>query len=273
MKTFLLRTISGAVYVVAVVASIFGGPFIFGILFAVLMVLGLFEFHKLISTKNKLPGKFLLIILGLVFYITFLSYIWQWITVNFLLIAIPVIFLLPIIALYLNSANPIRDIGLVLFGLVYIVTPMALINLFFYRNFDFNIPGYEMLLSFFLILWVNDTFAYLAGISFGRNKMTERISPNKTWEGFFGGLAGSLISGYVLSLFFFELNLIQWFGFSIIVVIFGTFGDLFESLLKRTYGVKDSGNLIPGHGGILDRLDSLLIATPFIFLYFVFLNN
>jgi phosphatidate cytidylyltransferase len=124
-----------------------------------------------------------------------------------------------------------------------------------------------ILLALFITIWVNDTGAYLVGITLGKHRLFERISPKKSWEGFFGGAIFALISGYVFSLLITEINLIEWLIFSEIVVVFGTFGDLIESLIKRTVHVKDSGNLIPGHGGLLDRFDSLLLAAPAIFIY------
>jgi phosphatidate cytidylyltransferase len=119
---------------------------------------------------------------------------------------------------------------------------------------------------------VNDTFAYLTGVTFGKHRLFERISPKKSWEGFVGGGLAALLSGYVFSLIIPEISLIQWLIFSEITVVFGTFGDLIESLIKRTVHVKDSGNIIPGHGGLLDRFDSMLLAAPsvFIFLWFLF---
>ena len=114
---------------------------------------------------------------------------------------------------------------------------------------------------------MNDTGAYVVGVTFGKHRLFERISPKKSWEGFFGGAFFALISGYVFSLIIKDISLINWLIFSEIIVIFGTFGDLIESLLKRTLDVKDSGNVIPGHGGLLDRFDSMLLAAPAIYLF------
>jgi len=136
-------------------------------------------------------------------------------------------------------------------------------------NFILFIKDWQplILLSVFVTIWVNDTGAYLTGVTIGKHRLFERISPKKSWEGFIGGAVFALLSGYVFSLLIPEIQLINWLVFSEIIVVFGTFGDLIESLMKRTVGVKDSGDLIPGHGGLLDRFDSMLLAAPVIFIY------
>ncbi len=120
---------------------------------------------------------------------------------------------------------------------------------------------------YFFILWTYDTFAYLAGIKFGRNRLLERISPKKSWEGAIGGIIFSFILTYILSGFYGFISLYQWLGLTAIIVVFGTLGDLAESMLKRSLNCKDSGNFFPGHGGILDRFDSVLLSAPFVFVY------
>lgn len=138
---------------------------------------------------------------------------------------------------------------------------------------NFTHHSISLLLGFFIVIWTNDTFAYLSGMFIGRHKFFERISPKKTWEGTAGGLVFGLAAGYILSLFFDDFSLSEWLGYALTIIIFGTFGDLFESLIKRTLGLKDSGNIMPGHGGILDRFDSILLAAPFAFIYIVFVLN
>lgn len=122
-------------------------------------------------------------------------------------------------------------------------------------------------------MWVNDTFAYLTGMLLGKHKFFERISPKKTWEGTIGGAVFTIVGAYVFSFFINDFTNFEWMGLGLVIVIFGTFGDLIESMIKRTYGIKDSGKIMPGHGGILDRLDSILIAAPFVLLYVVFILN
>ena len=122
-----------------------------------------------------------------------------------------------------------------------------------------------LILSIFIMLWANDTLAFIIGKWLGKNKLFERLSPKKTIEGFVGGMIGSVVAGVILSMYHHEISIVYWLVLSVVVSVAGTLGDLFESMLKRNAGVKDSGNVIPGHGGILDRLDSYLFAAPFVF--------
>jgi phosphatidate cytidylyltransferase len=124
-----------------------------------------------------------------------------------------------------------------------------------------------MVLSMFLIIWTNDTFAYLSGLTFGKHKLFERISPKKTWEGFIGGLLASLLIGYFLHQFILEVSLLKWLFLCLLIAISSVLGDFIESLFKRTAGIKDSGTIMPGHGGILDRIDSLLFVVPVMYIY------
>jgi phosphatidate cytidylyltransferase len=169
--------------------------------------------------------------------------------------------------LFRRQENPIHNWAYFILGQVFIALPFSLLS------FILFIDGYQplVLLSVFVTIWVNDTGAYLVGVTFGKNRLFERISPKKSWEGFVGGALAALASGYVFSLLIPEISLLNWFIFSEIIVIFGTLGDLIESLLKRTIHVKDSGNVIPGHGGLLDRFDSMLLAAPVVFIFLSFL--
>jgi len=157
-------------------------------------------------------------------------------------------------------------------GLIYILLPLSLI-LFITQNqltgFEYN-P--EILIGTLFIIWTYDTGAYISGILLGKHKMAPSISPKKSWEGFFGGMVFAIIVGILFAKFTSLLNITDWVFLSIIIVLSGTAGDLFESLLKREAGVKDSGKIMPGHGGILDRFDSLFMVIPFVFLYLYMLK-
>ena len=148
-----------------------------------------------------------------------------------------------------------------------VALPFSLLNFILFIN---GLQPY-ILLAVFATIWVNDTGAYLVGVSIGKHRLFERISPKKSWEGFVGGALAALISGYLFSIYIPEINLINWLIFSEIIVVFGTYGDLMESLVKRTVDVKDSGTIIPGHGGLFDRFDSMLLAAPVIFIYLSFI--
>ena len=146
------------------------------------------------------------------------------------------------------------------FAYFYIIIPLSCLVFIHWLN-----PLYT--LALFAFVWVNDTFAYLVGSAIGKRKLFERISPKKTWEGFFGGLIFAVFAGFLFSHFTADNNLIKWLGLAVVVVIFGTMGDLFESYIKRNLNVKDSGTILPGHGGLLDRLDSILFAAPAALIY------
>ncbi len=193
---------------------------------------------------------------------------------RYLLLIFLIIFKIILGELFLQNKNPIINIGVTLTGLLYIVLPFSILNFFYYPEMNYGFPsGRPLLIGFFIIIWGNDTFAYLSGMAFGKHKLFERISPKKTWEGTIGGGVFAVIAAIVLSFIYKDFNAFEWMGFALTIIIFGTFGDLFESLIKRTIGLKDSGNIMPGHGGILDRFDSILIAAPFAYLYIVFVIN
>jgi phosphatidate cytidylyltransferase len=171
-------------------------------------------------------------------------------------------FLLYIVAvlvseLYNRRSESFTRAAYIFFGHFYITLPLSLFYILAFRN-----GSYEWIrpLALFVFIWTNDTFAYLTGVTFGRHRLFERISPNKSWEGFFGGLLFTLASSFVFAWFCSSVLLIHWLFLSMLTVVFATFGDLVESLIKRTFNVKDSGNALPGHGGFLDRFDSLLFA-------------
>jgi phosphatidate cytidylyltransferase len=152
-------------------------------------------------------------------------------------------------------------------GIIYLSLPLSLVlSMGYQAGID---PGYDpsLILSFFILLWLYDTGAYLVGSIAGRNIILEKVSPGKTWEGFFGGWIIAIATAWLISLFVPVLSLVQWIIMASIIVITGTLGDMSVSGMKRMAGVKDSGNLLPGHGGVLDRIDSVLLSAPFVFLY------
>jgi phosphatidate cytidylyltransferase len=180
-----------------------------------------------------------------------------------ILLALPVTVVLE---LFRKEGAGWNRIGVYFTGFFFVSLPFGLLNaLFVLPDREGYVKG--ILIGMFVIVWSSDIFAYLTGSLFGKHRLFERISPKKSWEGSIGGLLFALLAAYILSLFFTELSLTRWLVMAAIVVITGTLGDLSESFLKRKAGVKDSGNIFPGHGGVLDRFDAALFAVPFVFIY------
>lgn len=270
MNNFLQRTLSGFLFVLIIVGSIAWNPYSFALVFTLITGWTVYEFHKLTNQQHDVQAMTLLSVIGavLLFVTSFLYASGLIIYPSFSIYGLYVVLML-VIELYRRKSNPLHNWAYFLLGQVIIALPFSLLS------FILFIESYNpiILIAVFVTIWVNDTGAYLVGMTFGKHRLFERVSPKKSWEGFIGGALAALISGYVFSLFITDINLWQWLIFSEIVVIFGTFGDLLESLLKRTVNVKDSGDVIPGHGGLLDRFDSMLLAAPAIFIFLSFIFN
>jgi phosphatidate cytidylyltransferase len=250
---------------IVMVGGIFWNQYSFEVLFFLIAMLGLDEFYKLLLKSGHEPlNKLGLVCAAVIFFLITISKLIGESTVLYL--SFTLLATLFFAELYRNKANPFQNIGYSVLGIIYVVMPFALwVN--FIKGYSFEMGGKynpHLLLGFFFLLWTNDTGAYLVGISIGKHKLWERISPKKTWEGFFGGVILAMAIGYVISLFYPELNYILWMIMGLIVGVFGTMGDLVESAFKRSLDVKDSGSILPGHGGILDRFDAVLLATPFV---------
>jgi phosphatidate cytidylyltransferase len=160
-----------------------------------------------------------------------------------------------------------------LLGIIYIALPLSLLNCFFSPWAIPHKPDFAFLLGYFVLLWLNDTGAYLMGKATGKHLLFQRISPKKTWEGIAGGFIAGLLAAWGLSRFFTQLSPVHWLIMAVLIILFGTFGDLVESMLKRSMQVKDSGNLLPGHGGVLDRFDGVLLSAPVVYIYIYMVLN
>lgn len=269
MNNLTLRLISGIIFVAVIVGAILLSPYSVVVVFTPIVFFAVREFHTLTNKTPDVEVNIPTAVAGgvLLFLCAFLS------ASGAVTFPVYVIYGFYVVVVFLwelfrKKQNPINNWAHFLLGQIYVALPFSLLSYILYFN------GYQpiILLAVFISIWVNDTGAYCTGMLLGKHKLFERISPKKTWEGFIGGAVFVLISGYIFSRYIPELTLWQWFIFSEIVVIFGTLGDLSESLLKRTLGVKDSGNLLPGHGGALDRFDSMMLAAPVIFLFLSLLN-
>jgi phosphatidate cytidylyltransferase len=281
MSNFWARTITGLSMVFILLAALWFSGWVFATIFMAITILGLWEFYGLIANENCHPQKYYGIFAGILMYLAmvFIS-LGPWphrlMTSQLLpamipfLIPIPLFFISFILEIYRNKPNPLANIAITTLGFFYIAMPFSLL-VYFTRPEVLHFHGMPVILvGYFAFTWMNDTAAYLYGKQFGKHKFFERISPKKTWEGTIAGAAVTLFTAFGLHLLVPELSLADWLALACMVVFFGTHGDLVESLLKRSLNIKDSGTILPGHGGILDRFDTMLISAPFVFLYFFF---
>jgi len=262
VNNFTTRTITGVLFVICVIGSVVLSHWAFAALFMLIAIAGFIEYARILKSGKIFLHKSSAILLGTVFYSSIVLWEFGVIGINLLLINLLILPLLLIVELMRKSATPFLNVAAGLLGLGWIFFPLALLSGFFNLG---NGPGWlhsGALLGFFLILWIYDSGAYIFGSMFGRHRILERISPKKSWEGFFGGSAAGLLTAYLISASFIEFSAIQWMLIALIIIVFGTFGDLVESMLKRSTGVKDSGSILPGHGGILDRFDAVFLAAP-----------
>lgn len=268
-NNLITRTITGSIYVALIVSSILLHRLLFLSLMLIFTIFSLTEFYSFFKkTEIRIQSFFGILFASILYCIVgFIAYTNS--NIEFLILILPLFFVILISEIFLKNETPIQNIAITLFGVLYIALPLSLLNFYFNPSLEENQNSSSFLLSYFILVWSNDTFAYLIGSKFGRKKLLERISPNKTWEGTIGGLVMSVIVSIILSIFYKELNALQWSILAIIIVITGTFGDLTESMFKRSMMVKDSGNILPGHGGFMDRLDSIYISAPFVFLYLI----
>lgn len=271
MSNLVQRTLSGIVYVILFVGCIIYGLQTFCILFTITTALALNEFNHLINDHHiATVNNTISVISGVYLFLAFFCYAsGHSSTIVFLPYILSLLFIL-IEELYLKSDTPIANWAYSFAGQLYIALPFALLNLVAFHGG--NGYTYMLPLGIFVFIWLNDSGAYCIGTMLHKKipyKLFERISPKKSWIGSIGGLVVVLIGAAVFNYFDKQGTLLQWMGLGITVVIFGTYGDLVESLIKRHLGIKDSGRFMPGHGGVLDRFDSALLAIPasVIFLY------
>jgi phosphatidate cytidylyltransferase len=255
------RILTGLVGSAAVMTSIVFSPWSYFVIFLFITVMTLLEFYKLTGLDGMIPQKTFGTVCGaLVFCASFLIEM-EHISWRYYFLMFPLISLVFLIKLYKFERKPFTNIAFTILGIFYVAMPFALLNIAAFENGIYN---YEIMLGCLLILWANDTGAYFAGTFFGKTKLFERISPKKSWEGAAGGALLGLLFAWGVSEYFVTIAVWQWFVIAVLIIIGGDYGDLVESLLKRSIEIKDSGNSLPGHGGFMDRFDGLLISAPFI---------
>jgi phosphatidate cytidylyltransferase len=267
VNNFYKRSLTGVVFVIVLVGAILLNPLSYFTLMGVITTLGLWEFYGLLTVAPLKANKIFGVFTGLLFLSITCLYamgmahpVWYWLLV-------PCIALIFVSELYRKQETPFQNIAMTLLGILYIAIPFSLLVLYGFVQPGFS--GYEptLVLGFFFLLWSNDTGAYLTGITIGKHPMFPRISPKKSWEGFTGGIILTVVVAFIISKYFVALPLTDWIAIAVIIGVFGVWGDLIESMLKRSLQVKDSGNILPGHGGILDRFDSVVFSAPLVFVY------
>ncbi|MCH7784250.1 MAG: phosphatidate cytidylyltransferase [Bacteroidetes bacterium] len=257
MKELIVRTLSGVLYISIVIFTLFASHEWFIGLFFILALITLNEFLRIVKVKSLIPY---LLLAGTLFFFSYKEI--DMVAIYILLIAtifVDLFLFKEVLVLYKFSLFEKRRYLYIFF---YIINGFVFLTL---------IPP-KFIIGVFILIWSNDTFAYLIGKRFGKRKLIERISPKKTLEGFFGGIIGTIIAGFFIFIYTSLLSLVIWLLLALIISIIGTIGDLIQSKFKRQVGLKDSGRLMPGHGGLYDRLDSIIYASPFVYGFLELIN-
>jgi len=269
MRGLLQRISTAFIFIIVMLGGLYGGRYSFVVLFAIITAICLWEYLGMVLKHGKKRDSvrmFLGVAFGLTpFLLASILHLGkirseQQFVIFSSISFFPFIFMAFIYELFTKSENPFRNVAFIVLGMFYIGTPFVLLDFIAFAGEKFNT---NIIFGLFLMNWSNDTGAYLIGSKFGKRLLFQRISPKKTWEGFVGGILVTFLITLLLNAFFDELPVWDWFALMSIVVVFGSFGDLVESMLKRSVGVKDSGNLLPGHGGLLDRFDAFIFLLPF----------
>lgn len=281
MKNLMVRTLSGLVLVAVFVGAVLGSQWSFGALLLLILVGGQTEFYKLARETGLSPQRWMGLAVGvLLFALNFIVFRQFSRSVTdeaggaVLYLSLYIGLLLPtlfVCELFRRSATPLANLGATLLGVLYVAVPLSLLLYVPVLAGD-GVWRPETVLCYIFIIWANDVFAYLVGMTFGRHRLCERLSPKKSWEGFFGGLAGAVATGLAAA-YALDANYWVWGGLALVASLSGVAGDLVESMFKREAGVKDSGQVIPGHGGVLDRFDALLLSAPYVFLYLLLVGR
>lgn len=285
MNNFITRTLSALVYAGVVIASLLVQPecfgnhmLLFGVVFMMVSTLAVREFHKLVGGSDVKIQSYAMMANALLFCTLYFFFHGDLVWRPLLFAYVAIVMLTMILHLFREKVNAIQSWGNLCAGQLMIALPFALMS---------GIALYDkwLLFALFILIWVNDSGAYIVGSLMakrkgGNHKMFPRVSPAKSWEGLVGGFIFDLIAGYIFYLVGWTSTigltaypLLDSLLFALAVGIFGTLGDLMESLMKRTIGVKDSGTFMPGHGGVLDRFDSLLLAVPVVYFLFIYLPS
>lgn len=262
----MVRTLTGAAFVAVVLGMLLMGPYTYLILFLLIALLGLHEFYRLHQLETLSPSTISGWIAGLMIFILPALHAMGFIpatSLSFMALPVAGIFL---IELYRNKPQAFQNIAITLLGIIYVVVPLALMHTLLFPEQTLESYNPWRLISVLMLIWVYDSFAYLSGVSFGKHRLFERISPKKSWEGAVGGAMFTFLAAWLMNQYTQWMIHPQWHWIALVIIVFGTYGDLIESMMKRSLAVKDSGSLLPGHGGILDRFDALFFTIPILWM-------
>lgn len=272
LKTLFTRTFTGIIFLTVFISCVIWNYYSFILFFLSVSILALKEFFKMSEKLSVKPFKLAGYVFGILTYVSFIKFEYffseqknelNWL--RFYLVLIP--FLIFTISMFSKRERPIQNAFHTLFGIIYCVLPFALMNEMVIKSADNLSLTYnsDLLLGIIFLIWANDVFAYLGGSLFGKNIFLERISPGKTYEGIIFGIIFTFFTSFLIRKFWMHSESTIWIIFGLLVPLLATLGDLLESMFKRQAKVKDSGSILPGHGGILDRFDSLIYVIPFVY--------
>lgn len=268
MKKLITRTITGIVLVLVMLAAILISEYSFMALFLVILAAGINEFIGLFKESEIHPGKWFSYLVSVSLFLVSFLVARGTIEIKYFLALLPFLIVIMAAELYRKKSRPVENIAVTILSIAYLAVPLSLINFLVFPGITAE-NGYtpKILIAIFALIWIHDSGAYLVGVSIGRHRLFERISPKKSWEGAIGGTLIAVGASYFIDGFIPEITRIHWLFISVLVVVSATFGDLTESMFKRYFGIKDSSNILPGHGGVLDRFDSLFFVVPVIIMY------
>jgi phosphatidate cytidylyltransferase len=274
LNNFVKRAITGALFVAVTLTLILVNHWTFLAFLLIANIWLSIEFLRIVKSDDSKPAVFSTIITGcFAIILAFVGYYFKSDNSLYWLILVPALFIF-IEELFQNKKNPLRNISFALMSLFYISMPLILSlklvtgDSFYYQLSNISFQP-ELLVGVLVLIWIFDSMAYVTGVPLGKHKMFVRVSPKKSWEGTIGGAFFTILAGIFINNFIPVISLTDWIIISAIVIVFGTIGDLIESLFKRSINIKDSGEFLPGHGGLLDRLDSFIFTIPWIFVYFI----
>ena len=276
LKNLMIRAVSGIGLTVVVLGGVLWSQWSLFALLLLMVVGGVTEFYRLAERQAVQPQRALGLLMSILLVVLNFAFVSEDIEVlgaqnrlfvcglAMLLLLVPMLF---ICELYRKGVNPLANIAATLLGVFYVALPLSL--MLYMPLIGSAAWNPWVLIAYIVIVWSNDVFAYLFGMTFGRHRLFERLSPKKSWEGFVGGLVGAVVAG-VVAAHLMEQSMVVWAVLALLISVTAVLGDLAESMFKRAADVKDSGALIPGHGGVLDRFDALLLSAPFVFVYMLF---